>query len=130
MKISKLAALSVIAAASLPVAAFAQEAPAADAATAQAPATADAGAPAAAGALAAGQTIYGPQGEEVATVVSVADGNAVIDTGTNKATLPASSFGASDKGPTIAYSKDQLNAAIEAANKQANAGQKQPEGGQ
>lgn len=124
MKISKLAALSVIAAASLPVAAFAQEAPAADAASAQAPATADAGA------LAAGQTIYGPQGEEVATVVSVADGNAVIDTGTNKATLPASSFGASDKGPTIAYSKDQLNAAIEAANKQANAGQKQPEGGQ
>ncbi len=125
MKISKLAALSVLAAASLPVAAIAQDAPATDTATAP-----TATAPAAAGALAAGQTIYGPQGEEVATVVSVADGNAVIDTGTNKATLPASSFGTSEKGVTIAYGKDQLNAAIEAANSQASAGQAQPEGGQ
>ncbi len=111
MKISKLVALSMIAAASLPAAAIAQDAPAADAA----PATPATGAPS----LAAGQTVYGPDGQPAATVVSVDGGNVVIDTGTQKATLPASVFASSDKGPTIAYNKDQLNAAIESANKQA-----------
>ena len=112
MKISKLVALSLIATASLPAAAIAQDAPAASAA---APA---AESPATASAIAAGQTIFGPQGEAVATVVSVEGANVVIDTGTAKATLPATALTPSEKGPTIAYNKDQLNAAISAANQQ------------
>ncbi len=108
MKISKLAAITLAAFASVPATSvIAQEA----AATAEAPAPE----------LAAGQTIYGPSGEEVATVVSVADGNVVINTGTQQATLAATSFTAGEKGATIAFSKDQLNAAIENANKQASA---------
>ena len=99
-------------------AAIAQEAQAPDAGS---PATADPAAPAASATVAAGQSVYGPQGEEVAKVVSVDAGNVVIDTGTNRATLPASALTAGDKGPTIAYNKDQLNAAIEAANNQAGA---------
>ena len=137
MKISKLAALSVLAAASVSASAFAQEAPAADAATTEAPAATAAAPAAGATALAAGQVIYGPKGEEAATVVKVDGANVVISTGTNEATLPASAIGTSEKGPTIAYDKEQLNTAIEAANKQANAGQaaqpgaeQQPEGGQ
>lgn len=119
MKISKLVAISsLIAAASLPAAAIAQEEQAPDAG---APATAAPAAPAASATVAAGQSVYGPQGEEVAKVVSVDAGNVVIDTGTNRATLPASALTAGDKGPTIAYNKDQLNAAIEAANNQAGA---------
>jgi hypothetical protein len=110
MKISKLAAITLVAFASLPATSvLAQEA--------AAPAEAAAAAPT----IAAGQTIYGPSGEEVATVVSVADGNVVVNTGTQQATLAATSFTAGEKGPTIAFSKDQLNAAIENANKQASA---------
>ncbi|AZI34626.1 hypothetical protein [Caenibius tardaugens] len=132
MKISHLVAISVLAAGSVPAVALAQDATAAEL---TAPA-AEAAAPAAGSAtLAAGQAIFGPQGEEVAKVVSVEGENVVITTGANQATLPASALGTSEKGPTIAYNKDQLNAAIDAANKQANAGAAgsgatQPEGGQ
>jgi hypothetical protein len=111
MKISKLAAITLAAFTSVSAAsAIAQEATA-PAAQASAPLS-----------IAAGQTIYGPAGEAVATVVSVADGNVVVDTGTQKATLPSASFTAGEKGATIGFSKDELNAAIEAANKQAAAG--------
>ena len=110
MKISKLVALSLIATAGLPAAVMAQEAPAAAASAAP-----DAAAPATGSALAAGQTVYGPQGEAVATVVSVDGANVVIDTGTAKATLPATALTPGAKGPSIAYNKDQLNAAISAA---------------
>jgi hypothetical protein len=113
MKISKLALTTIAAFATVPAAsAFAQDAqaPAAEAATASP-------------SLAAGQIIYGPSGEEVATVVSIADGNVVVDTGTQQATLPGSAITAGEKGATIGYTKEQLNAAIEAANKQASAGQ-------
>ena len=103
MKISKLVAISLIATAGLPAAVMAQDAPAA------------AAAPAAGSPLAAGQTIYGPQGEAVATVVSVDGANVVIDTGTAKATLPSTALTPGEKGPSIAYNKDQLNAAISAA---------------
>lgn len=103
MKISKLVALSLVATAALPAAVMAQDAPAA------------AAAPAAGSTVAAGQTVYGPQGEAVATVVSVDGANVVIDTGTAKATLPATALTPGEKGPSIAYNKDQLNAAINAA---------------
>ena len=117
MKISKLVALSLFAATSLPAAAIAQDAPA-GAAASEAPAADATTAAPTGGSVAAGQTVYGPQGEAVATVVSVEGPNVVIDTGTARATLPATALTASDKGPTIAYNKDQLNAAINAANQQ------------
>ena len=117
MKFSNLVAISVLAAASVPAVALAQ-----DAAATQPSAPAAAAPAAGAATLAAGQAIYGPQGEEVAKVVSVDGANVVITTGTNQATLPASALGTGEKGPTIAYNKEQLNAAIDAANKQANAG--------
>lgn len=131
MKISKLSAIALAAFASIPAtAAFAQEAAADTAATAAAPAPE----------LTAGQTVYGPSGEEVATVVSVADGNVVVNTGTQEATLAATSFTAGEKGPTLGFSKAELNAAIENANKQASASHENhqpaagapanPEGGQ
>lgn len=66
---------------------------------------------AAAPALAAGASIYDPQGNEIAKVDSVAGANVIVSTGTNKLTIPASSFGAGAKGPVIAATKDQLDAA-------------------
>lgn len=63
----------------------------------------------------AGDTIYGPAGEAVGTVESVAGENFVISTGTNKATLPLASLGTGPNGPTISMTKDQLDAAIQQA---------------
>lgn len=104
MKLSKLAAISLLAAASIPATAIAQDAPAA--------ATLD---------LSAGKTIYGPQGNEVGTIVSVAGGNVVVSTGKNQAALPSSSFTAGEKGATIGFTREQLDSAIEAANQKASA---------
>ena len=60
-----------------------------------------------------GDTIYDTAGEAVATVESVEGTNAVISTGTNKATVPLSSFAAGPKGPVIGMTKAQLDAAIQ-----------------
>ena len=84
--------------AAAPAPATAAEAPAAQAATAK-----------------AGDTIYDTAGEVVATVESVSGGNAVITTGSAKATVPLSSFAAGPKGPTISMTKAQLEAAITAS---------------
>ncbi|PZN92620.1 MAG: hypothetical protein DCF31_15590 [Alphaproteobacteria bacterium] len=87
----------------------------ATAATAQTTAPA-AGAPAAPAATAApmltpGSKIYDPQGAEIATVDSVSGANVVVSTGTNKLTIPASSFGPGANGPVIAATREQLDAA-------------------
>lgn len=58
----------------------------------------------------AGAKVYGPQGGEVGTVVSVDAGVVTVDTGTHKAPLPQDAFGKSDKGPTITVTKAQLDA--------------------
>ncbi|WP_338466417.1 hypothetical protein RXV95_12755 [Novosphingobium sp. ZN18A2] len=89
-------------------------------ATAMLPA-ASAYAQAAAPQLTAGTTVYDPQGGEVGTIVSSAGGNVVIDTGANKATIPGAAVTKGDKGPQIAYTKAQLDAAIQAAAGQAQA---------
>ena len=60
--------------------------------------------------VAAGATVYGPQGGEVGTVVSIENGVVTIDTGAHKAPLPESAFGKSDKGPTITVTKAQIDA--------------------
>lgn len=63
----------------------------------------------------AGATVYDPQGGEVGKIDSVVGGNVVIDTGSNKATVPGAAVTTGPKGPQIAYTKAQLDAAIEAA---------------
>jgi len=89
--------------------AIAQEA----APTSGAPAGAQASAPAAAASatLQTGSTVYDTQGGTVGTIESVEGDFAVLSTGANKVRLPKSSFGTSDKGPVIAMTKSEVDAA-------------------
>lgn len=101
----------LLAPAAIPFAASAQTAPA--------PA---AGATATAGAsVAAGATVYDTAGGVVGTVASTDGTNAVIDTGTVKAAVPVTSLGAGAKGPTLAMTKAQLDAAAGQQQAQASA---------
>lgn len=84
MNLAKLAASAALAAIVLPAAAFAQ--------------------------VAAGAKVYGPEGNEVGTIVSVEGGVVTLDTGAHKAPLPQDAFGKSDKGPTITVTKAQIDA--------------------
>ncbi|WP_374405086.1 hypothetical protein [Pelagerythrobacter sp.] len=59
-----------------------------------------------------GATVYGPEGNPVGTVESVANGVVTLDTGTHKAPLPTNAFGTSENGPTITVTKAQLDAMI------------------
>lgn len=110
MKFSRFAAAAALATAPLAVApaAMAKDAP---------PAVA----PAPAAAPTVGATVLDPQGGEVGKIVSVAGTSVVIDTGTNKATIDAASIGAGANGPTIAYTKAQLDAAVAGASQEAAA---------
>jgi hypothetical protein len=92
-------------------------APSIGTASAQAPAAAAA----AKGDIAVGAVVYDPQGGEVGKVDSVSGDNVVIDTGTNKATLPKTSFGKGKNGPTISATKADIDAAVAASLAQANA---------
>lgn len=95
-------------AAATPLAANAQTTPA----PAAAPAAQGAAAPAAAAsAPTVGATIVDTQGATVGTIASTDGTNAVVDTGTVKAAVPLSSFGTSPKGPTLAMTKAELEAA-------------------
>ncbi|MET1754869.1 hypothetical protein ABVV53_05255 [Novosphingobium sp. RD2P27] len=67
---------------------------------------------------AVGAKVYGPQGAEVGTVEKVDPANVVVNTGTKRATLPLAAFGNNDKGLLISMSRDQLNAAVAAAEAQ------------
>ncbi len=63
-----------------------------------------------------GATVYDAQGAEVGKIESVADGNAVVFTGTNRGTIPLTSFGSSPNGPTLGMTRAQLDeAAVQAA---------------
>lgn len=107
MKYAPLAALMLAAAPlAMAPAAFAKDAPAA---------------PVAAPAPTVGATVLDPQGGVVGKIVSVAGTAVVIDTGTNKATIDAASIGAGANGPTIAYTKAQLDAAVAGASQEAAA---------
>lgn len=64
-----------------------------------------------AGTIAVGTTVFDAQGAEVGKIESVAGGNAVIFTGTNRATIPLASFGKSPKGPTLGMTRAELDAA-------------------
>lgn len=69
-----------------------------------------------------GATVYDAQGAEVGKIESVANGNAVVFTGTSRATIPLASFGSSPKGPTLGMTRAQLD---EAASKTAAAATEQ-----
>ena len=71
--------------------------------------------------LTVGAKIFGPDGAEVGTIEKVEGENVTVDTGNLTAALPASSFGTSDKGPTLGWNKADLEAAINSANAEANA---------
>lgn len=89
----------------LAVPAMAQDAPAPEAPAAQT-ATAK-----------AGDTVYDPAGQPAATIESIDGANAVLSTGTLKATVPLSAIGSGPNGPTISMTKAQLEAAIQGAAK-------------
>lgn len=81
-----------------------------------APLCAQTSAPAGTAGPTVGATVYDAQGTEVGTIESVAGGNAVVFTGTNRATIPLASFGTSPKGPTLGMTRAQLDdAATKAA---------------
>lgn len=107
MKSSYLA-LALTAALTVPAAAYAQAS-----ATAPAAGTAEAS-------LTTGAKVFDAQGAEVGTIESVAGGNVVVNTGTNRATLASSAFGTSAKGPTLNTTRAQLDAAVVAASAKAN----------
>lgn len=87
------------------------------------PAVAQTAAPQAAQAAAptVGATIYDAQGAEVGKIESVANGNAVVNTGTNKVALPLASFGDGPKGPVLGMTKAELDAAAGKAQADASA---------
>ena len=71
--------------------------------------------------VAAGATVYDTSGGTVGTVASVNGDVAVIDTGTHKAAVPMTSIGKGAKGPTMAMTKAQLDAAAAQQQQQAQA---------
>lgn len=68
---------------------------------------------AAEGDMAVGATVYGPQGEVVGTVETIADGIVTLDTGKHKAPLPADVFGVGENGPTITVTQAQINGMLD-----------------
>lgn len=88
MKFARLAVAAALATAALPGVALAQD-------------------------VAVGATVFGPEGNVVGTVESVADGVVTLDTGKHKAPLPADAFGTGEKGPTITVTKAQIEGMIE-----------------
>lgn len=66
-----------------------------------------------------GTKIFGSDGGEVGTVQQVDGGNVVINLGTVTAAVPASTIGEGEKGPTIGWTKAELEVAVTQANAQA-----------
>lgn len=62
----------------------------------------------------AGATVYGPQGNVVGTIESVADGQTVLDTGKHKVPLAVNMYGPGDTGPTTTVTKAQLDGMVDA----------------
>lgn len=62
----------------------------------------------------AGATVYGPQGNAVGTIVSVDNGQAVLDTGKHKIPLGVDMYGKGAQGPVITVTKDQLDGMVDA----------------
>lgn len=101
--------LIFLSALALPAAALAQAAPA------------PAPTPAASAAPKVGATVTGKDGQPAGTIAQITAEAVVIDTGTNKVPVPPTSIGTSPKGPTIAMTKADLDAAYSQAAAQAKA---------
>jgi hypothetical protein len=69
--------------------------------------------------VAVGAKIYGPDGAEVGTIERVEGPNVLIDTGSLTAALPADTLGKGENGPTIGWTRAELEAAVNAANQEA-----------
>jgi len=63
----------------------------------------------------AGAAVSDTTGAAVGTIESVNGDLAVVSTGTNKVSVPVSSFGQGDKGPILAMTRAQLDAAASGA---------------
>lgn len=72
-------------------------------------------------AIAEGTTIFGPQGNEVGKVTKISGSAVVVNTGTHTVGLDLSWITTTAKGPTIGYTREQLEAAVDAANEKAKA---------
>lgn len=101
MKLPRFFASTALAAAAFAVPAMAQGAPAAQAT--------------AAAKVAVGASVSDTAGNPVGTIEAVTGDLAVLSTGTNKVSLPLSSFGAGDKGPVIAMTRAEVDAAAAGA---------------
>lgn len=62
----------------------------------------------------AGATVTGPEGNAVGTIVSVENGQAIIDTGKHKVPLALDMYGEGETGPTITVTKAQLDSMMDA----------------
>jgi hypothetical protein len=71
--------------------------------------------------LSVGASVYGPDDSLVGTIDRVVDGVVVVNTGNNTATLGAESFVAGTNGPTIGFTRVQLDEAIDAREREAEA---------
>lgn len=69
----------------------------------------------------AGATVTGPEGNPVGTIESVANGQAVLDTGKHKVPLGVESFGEGETGLTITVTKVQLDGMMDEQVAAANA---------
>lgn len=65
--------------------------------------------------VAVGATVSDTSGNPVGTIESVSGDLAVLSTGANKVSLPLSSFGAGTKGPVIAMTRAEVDAAAAGA---------------
>ncbi|MBT8427595.1 MAG: hypothetical protein KJO02_06165 [Erythrobacter sp.] len=61
-----------------------------------------------------GAVVTGPEGNEVGTIVSVANGQAVLDTGKHQVPLGVEMYGVGEAGLTITVTKAQLDGMIDA----------------
>jgi hypothetical protein len=69
----------------------------------------------------AGATVYGPEGNQVGTILQVENGQTVLDTGTHQVPLAVEMYGVGETGPTITVTKVQLDTMIEQQMAAANA---------
>ena len=61
-----------------------------------------------------GAVVTGPEGNTVGTIVSVENGQAVLDTGKHKVPLGVDMYGVGETGPTITVTKAQLDGMMDA----------------
>jgi hypothetical protein len=69
--------------------------------------------------VAVGAKIYGSDGAEVGTIERIEGANVLVNTGSLTAALPVDTLGEGTDGPTIGWTRAELEAAVNAANQEA-----------